>query len=139
MRVLTALSRPLMSGIFIVGGLAAVRQPGPRVEKAAKLGLPHPDLMVRASGAAMAVGGLSLLLGYRSRLAALGLLANLVPTTYAGHAFWEEDGPARAQQQLQFLKNLGLAGGLLALLGTPSPARARRVRRQARAQSQSQS
>lgn len=38
----------------------------------------------------------------------------MLPTTVAGHPFWEIDDPAkRSQQRVQFLKNLGILGGLL--------------------------
>ena len=37
-----------------------------------------------------------------------------MPTTLAGHRFWEEDDKQkRAQQQIHFLKNAGLLGGLI--------------------------
>jgi uncharacterized membrane protein YphA (DoxX/SURF4 family) len=39
-----------------------------------------------------------------------------VPTTLAGHRFWEEESAARSGQRLQFLKNLGLIGGLLLVI-----------------------
>ena len=42
------------------------------------------------------------------------LVASVIPTTYAGHRFWEEvDDETRAQQHVHFLKNLGLLGGLI--------------------------
>ena len=48
------------------------------------------------------------------RLSALALAASLVPTTLAGHRFWEhEDEGQRAQQQINFFKNLSMLGGLL--------------------------
>lgn len=107
----------LMAGIFVHGGFNALRNPGGRGEKAAKLGLPAPDLMVRANGAAMVGAGAALALGIRPKLASLALIASLVPTTLAGHRFWEEEDPkARSTQLTQFLKNLGLMGGLLVLL-----------------------
>jgi uncharacterized membrane protein YphA (DoxX/SURF4 family) len=38
----------------------------------------------------------------------------LVPTTLAGHRFWEEsDEKARSMQRIQFFKNLSMLGGLL--------------------------
>lgn len=38
----------------------------------------------------------------------------LVPTTMAGHPFWNEsDPPTRAQHRIQFLKNLAMVGRLL--------------------------
>ena len=42
------------------------------------------------------------------------LAATVVPTTMSAHLFWKEQDPqVRAQQKVQFLKNLGLLGGLL--------------------------
>jgi hypothetical protein len=69
------------------------------------------------------------------RLAALALIGSIVPTTYAGHRFWEESDPAtRAQQKMHFVKNLGLLGGLiLAAFDTEGePSLGWRARRQAR-------
>jgi len=117
------IARPLMAVSFVVGGLDQFRHPGPKVEAArpvverlhGPLRLPNdPELIVRVNGAAMAGAGTLLAFGRLPRLSALGLAASLVPTTYAGHSFWQEDDPrARAAQQTQFLKNLGLLGGLL--------------------------
>ena len=37
-----------------------------------------------------------------------------MPTTAAGHRFWEETDPeARANQQIHFFKNLSMLGGLI--------------------------
>jgi uncharacterized membrane protein YphA (DoxX/SURF4 family) len=103
-----------MSIIFIAGGWDAAASPGGRPAKAAALGLPQPELLVRANGAAMVVGGVALALGRWPRLAALLLAGLLAPTTLVGHAFWQETTPVgRAGQRTQFLKNLGLFGGLL--------------------------
>ena len=101
---------------FIYLGYQAAAEPGGRVDAAARLGLPEPELMVRANGAAMVAGGAALVADILPRTAAAGLVTSLVPTTLAGHAFWEhEDEGARATQRIQFLKNLGLVGGLLAV------------------------
>ena len=69
---------------------------------------------MRANGAAMVGAGSLLALGRLPRIASTVLAATLVPTTLAAHAFWSEQDPeVRAQQRTQFLKNLGLLGGLL--------------------------
>jgi uncharacterized membrane protein YphA (DoxX/SURF4 family) len=69
--------------------------------------------LVQLNGAVQFTGGLLLLTGLR-RPAALALAASLLPTTFAGHRFWEyRDEAQRHQHQVQFLKNLGLTGGLL--------------------------
>jgi uncharacterized membrane protein YphA (DoxX/SURF4 family) len=113
----------MLASMFVVGGLDQLRHPStkldvatPLVDKyAATLGLPNdPELMVRANGAAMVGAGGMLALGRFPRLSALILAGSLLPTTLAGHPFWEErDETARKGQRTQFLKNLGLLGGLL--------------------------
>ncbi len=114
-----------MSGVVILGGADALAHPGDRVQQAGELGLPHPGLLVRASGAVMVIGGLALGLGIHPRWAAAGVLAALGPSTVAEHPFWTEDGPARAESARRFAANVGLAGGLLAILGGPSRTRSR--------------
>jgi putative oxidoreductase len=112
-----AIARLFMAGIFVHGGWNAFKEPGNRPKQAEKLGLPEADRMVRANGLAMAAGGTALALGIVPRAAAAGLIASLVPTTLAGHRFWEEqDEQARRMQLTQSLKNLGLIGGLVLLI-----------------------
>ncbi|MDQ1514804.1 MAG: putative oxidoreductase [Actinomycetota bacterium] len=106
----------LLGAIFMKLGLDAARSPGPRVDKAAALGLSKPELAVRGNGAAMVVGGAALTLDKLPRLAALGLIASMIPTTLAGHPFWEFEGAERKAQEIQFYKNLGLIGGLVLAL-----------------------
>jgi hypothetical protein len=69
--------------------------------------------LVRLKAGADAVAGLLLASGHFTRPAAAVLAAGLVPTTVAGHPFWTMSQPDRGQHQSQFLKNLGLLGGLL--------------------------
>jgi uncharacterized membrane protein YphA (DoxX/SURF4 family) len=53
------------------------------------------------------------------RLSATVLAGSMVPTSLAGHAFWKIDDPVmRKTQRVQFLKNLAMIGGLLAVAGT---------------------
>lgn len=122
--VLRRLALPLLATIFVVEGLDAARSPGGRVQAAEKLGVPRPQLAVRANGAAMVAGGLSMAVGTHPRLAAVCLAASLVPTTVGGHRFWdEEDATARRAQRVHFEKNLGLLGGLLLVATGPVPRR----------------
>jgi putative oxidoreductase len=123
MSAVRRIARPLLAATFVSGGLDAYRHPAQRAKVAApviaklppQLGLPNdPELLVRMNGAAMAGAGALLSLGRLPRLAALVLSITIVPTTLAGHRFWEvKDPAARKQQQLHFTKNLGLLGGVL--------------------------
>ncbi len=141
------LARPMVSAIFVTGGLDSLRSPAPKapvaedvaIPVAEAVGLPtDTELLVRINGAVQLGAGLLFAAGRLPRLSALALAATLVPTTLAAHRFWElEDDGERHAQQIQFLKNLSIFGGLvLASLdtgGRPSlPWRARRGARRTR-------
>ena len=82
--------------------------------------------MVQLHGGVNLVGGIMLGLGIKPRLAALALIANLIPTTLAGHRFWEEDDEqAKMDQQVHFAKNVSLLGGLLAIIAAERTAAAK--------------
>lgn len=108
------LARSALAAPFVVLGAEAAREPGGRVALAEHLGLPYPAQAVRCNGLAMVAGGVGLALGILPRTAAAGLTASMIPTTLAGHRFWEDSDPAaRKANRIHFLKNVGLVGGLL--------------------------
>jgi len=123
MDLLRAIARPMLGSMFVVGGIDSLRRPDPKVPKAAPIvetiadtmGLPgETAAWVRFNGAVQVAAGTALALGKLPRVAALALAASLVPTTLAGHRFWEETDPrARANQRIHFCKNISIAGGLL--------------------------
>ncbi|HEX5096075.1 MAG TPA: DoxX family protein [Acidimicrobiia bacterium] len=116
-------ARQMLAGMFINGGLDALRNPAPKVTRAERVVEPLNDALgiqtdaetlIRANGAVMVAGGVLLSTGRLPRLASLVLATTLIPTTFAGHAFWaEEDPQTRAQQRTQFFKNASMFGGLL--------------------------
>jgi putative oxidoreductase len=131
--------------MFLVGGVDAVRNPEGKVKKADPVAqaiagrvtvLPQDtETLVRINGAVMVGAGALLAIGKWPRLAALALIGTILPTTYAGHRFWEEtDEATKAQQRIHFIKNLGLLGGLiLAAVDTEgAPSLGWRARRRAR-------
>jgi putative oxidoreductase len=139
------IARPLLASIFVVGGWDALWNPEGKAKKAEAVSQPLSETvgvdqldaktLVRINGAVQIGGGALLALGKYRRLAALVLIGSIVPTTYAGHRFWEESDPAtRAQQKMHVLKNLGLLGGLiLAAFDTEGePSLGWRAKRQAR-------
>lgn len=70
--------------------------------------------LVQVNGAVQVASGLLLATGHATRPAAAVLAGSMVPTTLAGHPFWQEqDAATRRDQQLHFFKNVGLMGGLL--------------------------
>ena len=118
------IARPLLASVFIADGIDSIRDPEGKAKAAQAVTVPltrwvpalpdDPELLVQLNGAVQVGAGVLLAVGRFRRLAAVALIASIVPTTYAAHRFWEEDDQAvRAEQQVHFLKNLGLLGGLV--------------------------
>lgn len=114
----------MLASIFVVQGLDTMRNPQRVVPAAEPVVRPlaeqvpivpdQTEQAVRINGAVQFVAGSLLALGRFPRLSALAIAATLVPTTYAGHRFWEvDDKQDRAHQRIHFLKNLSMFGGLL--------------------------
>ena len=74
-----------------------------------------PATLVRINAGAQILAAAALATGRAPRLSATVLAASLVPTTLAGHAFWDETDPQakNAQQRCSFYKNTSVLGGLL--------------------------
>jgi putative oxidoreductase len=148
MTVLRAVARPMLASIFAIQGYDTMSNPERVAARAERVVRPLAERVpivpdrteeaVRLNGAIQFTAGSLLALGVWPRLSALAIAATLVPTTVAGHRFWEaETEQDRAQQRIQFLKNLAIFGGLLITAadtaGQPSLAwRGRRAARSAR-------
>lgn len=121
---LRTLIRPLLAAPFIVGGFNAMRAPKPIADASADVtapiakavGLPRDPVAFVMVNAAVQVGaGVALATGLVPRFASLVLGTSLVPTTIARHRFWSaDDSSARNAELIQFAKNAGILGGLLA-------------------------
>ena len=79
------------------------------------LGLPAVAVLVWVVIAIEVLGGLALILGYHTRLVAIGLAAFTLLASIAGHAFWAAPVDAAFIAQLLFFKNIAVIGGLLVL------------------------
>ncbi len=123
MPLVRAIARPLLAATFITGGLDTLRKPAPKVPAAEKVVAPLVDSVpqlssveqvVKLDAAVKVVAGTLLAFGKFPRLSATALAASLIPTTLAGHRFLEESDPAKKKgQQLHFMKNAGMLGGLI--------------------------
>lgn len=133
MTIVRLLARPMLAAIFVVEGFKSMKDPDrlapsaaglrdrllPTVKQAVPKQLADriPEdarTLVRINGGIQAIAGLGLATGRMPRLSAALVAGTLLPTTLAGHSFWDEDDPAqRTGQRIHFLKNVGLTGGLL--------------------------
>jgi putative oxidoreductase len=105
--------RILLALIFVISGIGKITGFEGAVGYIASKGLPLPQL-----GAILAVvielgAGLLLLVGWQTRWAATALFLFLIPTTLLFHDFWSYTGSQARMQQIQFMKNLAIMGGML--------------------------
>jgi len=86
------------------------------VSYAAQQGVPMAKLLVPLSGLVALAGGLSVLVGYKTKIGAWLLVLFLVPVTVSMHNFWAMTDPMMVQiQQAMFFKNVALIGAALLL------------------------
>lgn len=118
MDVLALVARTLFVMIFLSSGLMGHLGPGrPMLTQfAAARKIPSPSFLVPFSGLWIVVGSLSVLLGIYGDVGSLMLALFVVATALFMHPYWKEsDEQSKMQEQVQFSKDIGLAGGALAL------------------------
>jgi len=122
MRALHVLGRTIFGGFFLYNGINHFLRRDMMAQYAGSKGVPAPSLAVAASGALAIAGGLSVLAGAKPRQGLMALLAFLIPVSLQMHRFWEaEDPQQRTADQVNFGKNLALAGAALALMQIREP------------------
>ncbi|MGJ8572594.1 MAG: DoxX family protein [Hoeflea sp.] len=104
------IGRVLLSIIFIMAGISKLGAVAGTAGYMASMGIPLPNLTVWLVIALELLGGIAILIGFFTRYAAWALAAFCVASGYLGH-FQPED----QMQMTNFMKNLAMAGGFLAL------------------------
>jgi putative oxidoreductase len=106
-----AIGRLLIAAIFLLSGVGKIFNPEGTQAYIAAAGLPLPVVSYVIALVVEVGGGLLLLLGYRTRLAALVLAVfTLLAAVGFHHNFADQN------QMIHFLKNLAIAGGLLQIV-----------------------
>ncbi|HMJ50411.1 MAG TPA: DoxX family protein [Burkholderiales bacterium] len=106
------IGRILLALLFIIAGLGKITAYQATAGYMAGHGLPIAQVLLVPVILVELGGGLMLLLGWKARWAALALFLFIIPTTLIFHPFWVADA-AQMQNQVQFLKNLSIMGGML--------------------------
>lgn len=113
-RYLVPVGRVLFAGIFLLTTLGHFSNE--TIAYAASQGVPLAHVAVPLSGLLSFFGGLSVALGYRTRIGAWLLVLFLVPVTLMMHRYWGiPDAAVAAMQRVHFLKNVSMLGGALLL------------------------
>ena len=103
--------RVLMSAIFIRGGYLKALAPAATMAMFHRLGLPLPGAAYAVALAVELGVGFLFLIGFRPRTTGLILAAWCVATAMVAH-----DHPGNAEQMMNFMKNVAMAGGFLQIV-----------------------
>lgn len=113
---LTFIARLCLASIFIFAGASKFIFYDPTSTYMISKGFTAVPLFLIGAAILELIGGLSLLFGYKTRFGATILLLFMIPTTLIFHDFWNATDADQALQQIMFLKNLAIFGGLLYVL-----------------------
>ena len=114
---LLALGRVLMSGLFVWGGYGKLMAPSATAQYFAQAGV--PGLMVWVAILVELVGGIMLLVGFKTQWVAGVLAIWSLITGFAVHlvaGVSAADAMVAYDNMIHFYKNLAMAGGLLFVL-----------------------
>ena len=103
-----AIGRILLAAIFLISGFGKLADPAGTIGYISAVGLPLPEIGYAIAVIVEIAGGLLLIAGYQTRIAALALAV----LTLAAGIFFHNDF-ADQNQLIHFLKNVAIVGGLL--------------------------
>ncbi|WP_296230714.1 DoxX family protein [Pseudomonas sp. UBA4617] len=119
---LLLIARILLMVLFILSGWGKLTGFEGTVGYMTSLGAPAPTLAAAVAVVMEFVVGILLILGFYTRPLAFLFALFVLGTALLGHPFWNMVDPERSANMTQFLKNLGIMGGLL-LLAVSGPGR----------------
>jgi putative oxidoreductase len=117
---LALIGRLLLAPMFLLSGYSKIGGFAGTAGWIASKGLPLPEVLTAAALVVELVAAVMLVLGWKARWAALALAVFTAVASYFFHNFWAMPEAQQMTQQLFFMKNVAVIGGLLliAALGT---------------------
>lgn len=107
------IARILLALMFILAGFGKFAGLAGTAGYIASKGLPMPMVLAVLTAALEVLGGLAIAIGFHARIAALALAVFTLLASIIFHNFWAVPAEQQMVQQLMFMKNLAVAGGLL--------------------------
>lgn len=111
--IVAVVGRVLLALMFVMAGFSKFGDLGGTAGYIASQGLPLPGVLAFLTAALEVVGGLALIVGFQARFAALALAVFTLVASVIFHNFWAMPADQQFMQQLMFMKNLAVSGGLL--------------------------
>lgn len=112
---LALIGRLMVAFLFIPAGIGKLMGFGGTVGYITSAGLPLPEVAAAAAIVVELGLGIALLLGFKTRWTAIVMAIFTVVTALFFHKYWSAPEAMKMMQQINFNKNIAIAGGLLAL------------------------
>ncbi len=119
---LNFIGRVGLVALFLPAGWSKLTGFGATVGYIESVGLPLATLAALIAIFIEVVGGIAILVGYFTRVSALGLALFTLVASVLFHPYWAVAADQAFVQQLLFMKNIAIVGGLL-LLAAHGPGR----------------
>lgn len=110
------IGRVLLAAMFVLAGIDKITGFEGTAGYIASVGLPFAELLTVLTIAVEIGAGLALIVGFQARTAALLLAGFTLAASVLFHNFWAMPAEQAYVQQLMFMKNLSVAGGLLMIV-----------------------
>jgi putative oxidoreductase len=122
MKIPFLLGRIVFGGFFLYNGINHFKERKSLAQFAKAKNVPLAEVAVPATGAALLVGGTSILLGVKPKLGALAIIGFLASVSPTMHDFWKQQDPGqRMNDMINFSKNMALLGAAVALMAVEEP------------------
>ncbi|KQX29522.1 DoxX family protein [Variovorax sp. Root434] len=112
---LALIGRILIAYLFIPAGIGKLMGFGGTVGYITSAGLPLPEVAAAIAILVELGLGIALLLGFKTRWTAIAMAAFTVAAALFFHKYWSAPDAMKMMQQINFNKNIAIAGGLLAI------------------------
>ncbi|MBL8363194.1 MAG: DoxX family protein [Rubrivivax sp.] len=122
------LARLLLAAMFVQSGFDKLTHLDATAAFIAAGGLPLAPVMAPLVGAFELLAGLAVVVGWQARTAGLLLALFTLVASFLFHRYWAVHAEQAFTQQLLFMKNVAVAGGMLLLFAAGPGALSLRVR-----------
>ena len=115
--IIDLIGRVFIAIIFLYEAYDTVAFYGLTKEKMTGYGLTwNQDFLLILAVLLLLIGGVFLLIGYRSSFASVLLLLYWLPFTFIVHSWWNDPPDIQRIQSILFMRNIAIAGGLMMIL-----------------------
>ena len=116
------IGRLIFGGFFLYNGINHFIQRESLAKYAAAKNVAAPELAVTVSGAALTLGGASIILGIKPKIGTATVAGFLAAVSPVMHDFWRtKDEGQKMSDMVNFSKNMALLGAVMAIMAIDEP------------------